>query len=112
MSKQQEKYIIIVYRSTVIYLNAWKQKEKEQEAIINHGVPIKDANAKYCNLCKWTGISFTISWWIIGKKGGQFLSSIIIPAAKAEKLMKHKSCRDKCALASQRKLGASLNNNN
>lgn len=45
-------------------------------------IPNNVVNATYCNLCKWIGISFAISWWIIGKKGGQFFSSRTIPAEK------------------------------
>lgn len=45
-------------------------------------LPNNEKNATYCSLWRWIGISFAISWWIIGKNGGQFFSSITIPAAK------------------------------
>lgn len=43
--------------------------------------PSKVVKATYCMFCRWIGISFAISWWMIGKYGGQFFSSITIPAA-------------------------------
>lgn len=45
-------------------------------------VPKYVANAIYCSLWRRTGISFAMSWWISGKKGGQFFDSITIPATK------------------------------
>jgi hypothetical protein len=42
--------------------------------------PKNDENARYCILCRWIGISLEMSWWMRGKKGGQFFSSITTPA--------------------------------
>jgi len=47
-----------------------------------NNVPNRVVNATYCNFCRWIGISLAMSWWIIGKNGGQFFSSRTIPAAK------------------------------
>lgn len=43
-------------------------------------IPSQLAKARYCNLWALAGISFAISWWIIGKNGGQFLSLEGTPA--------------------------------
>lgn len=45
-------------------------------------IPNQLAKAEYCSLWAWTGISLAISWWMIGKNGGQFLSSTGTPAGK------------------------------
>lgn len=46
----------------------------------NDPIPNQLAKAEYCNLWTCTGISLAMSWWIIGKNGGQFLSSTGTPA--------------------------------
>lgn len=51
-----------------------------QNQVNRFDLPNQLAKAKYCNLWAWAGISLAISWWIIGKKGGQFLSSVVTPA--------------------------------
>lgn len=45
-------------------------------------IPNNVVNATYWILCRWIGISVAMSWWISGKNGGQFFSSITIPAAR------------------------------
>lgn len=49
---------------------------------LEFAIPNNVVNATYCNVCRWTGISFAMSWWIRGKNGGQFFSSMTIPAEK------------------------------
>ena len=58
------------------------RKEFPRSRIQN--IPNNVVNATYCIFCRWIGISFPMSWWIIGKNGGQFLSSITIPAVKTK----------------------------
>ena len=43
-------------------------------------VPKYVEKAIYCSLWRRMGISFAMSWWIRGNKGGQFFTSITIPA--------------------------------
>ena len=68
---------------------------------MNEILPNNDANAKYCSLCRWMGISFAISWWIMGKKGGQFFSSITMPAARTEEISHFGYHENQSTLASQ-----------
>jgi hypothetical protein len=67
--------ICFLFPAVVIIANWRIDKSKKH-------VPKSDANATYCVLCRWTGISLPISLWMMGKNGGQFLSSNTIPAAK------------------------------
>lgn len=60
-----------------------QRKRKMFNQVREINIPNNDANAKYWSLWRWIGISFAMSWWIMGKKGGQFFSSRTIPAAKA-----------------------------
>jgi hypothetical protein len=46
-------------------------------------IPSQLANARYCNFCALAGISLAMSWWIIGKNGGQFFSSMGTPATSS-----------------------------
>jgi hypothetical protein len=55
-------------------------REKFQKTKNNELLPNQLAKAKYCSLWAWIGISFAISWWMMGKNGGQFLSSGVMPA--------------------------------
>ena len=54
------------------------QKKKKTEQ--NDLLPNQLAKAIYCILWAWIGISFAISWCMIGKNGGQFLSLEVMPA--------------------------------
>jgi len=47
-------------------------------------IPSQLANARYCNFCTFAGISLAMSWWMMGKNGGQFFSSIGTPAAPSK----------------------------
>jgi hypothetical protein len=68
--------ICFLFPAVVIIANWRIDKSKKH-------VPKSDANATYCVLCRWTGISLPISLWMMGKNGGQFLSSNTIPARAA-----------------------------
>lgn len=82
------------------------------------GIPRNDVNATYWILWRWMGISFEMSWWMRGRNGGQFLSSITIPATKKKeehnkmsgrflnKIDKTKRRYPPCAIASSFRLSS------
>jgi len=72
--QKNEAYQVIYFFHQVI--------SHDRRATSNWHLPNSEENARYCILCRWIGISFAMSWWIMGIKGGQFLSSMTIPAVK------------------------------
>lgn len=60
----------------------WREQLREAKLDWQDKPPIPNQLAKaiYCSLWACTGISLAISWWIIGKNGGQFFPSSGTPA--------------------------------